>query len=1078
MVNPESAPSPPPSEAPSAITISANDAPARALSKPAVLKAPPTIEAMGRYLVLRVLGQGGMGCVYEAYDPDLDRRLALKVIRADSDKEYQPTQIAEVHARLIREAKSLAKLAHPNVVPIFDVGVFEGTSVFLAMEYIKGSTLDRWIATRKPTWHVALDLVLQAGDGLAAAQNAGLLHRDIKPANILVGDDGIVRVLDFGLAKDHEESTREGKARPAHQTTFERNRSEPSAFNPNSDITQLGALMGTPAYLAPEILAGAEHDERSDLFAFGCVAYESLTERRAFSITSRSERLAAIRNGQLYWPHSVPKWVQKLISRALHFNPDVRGGDIRTFVAMIRAGQRRARIARRFASLFLGLSVSVATILAWHDDAANQGLIDPECGDPGRFLESVLNTTALDRASASFRASGLDSADTLWSQAHAGLLAWRESWIDSRRSLCPTYRTSIQEQLLTAGEREQARGCFDESKNEVATLLDIWSHASTQQVMDAGAGIASLSDPRMCTAVDSLRQRTPLPSDPNERVAVIEGTRRLTGIEIRIQAGDFAVAEEELMELETANAVSTNVGLHARIAYARGILTYEKELQNATSSHDLWLGALWALAADLPEKQSQLAQKLWFSRVYRSHLVQESESLLGMQRASMKRAGAQPHLVANYERSVAIDEAMKGNLVGTKIHFLRGIRALEGNREANLPILTKLLENLALTYSMLGEPQRALEQVQIAFVISKKLFPPGHPALMASYGKLGHHLRIAGNFYGSFETLSEGASACLQANVPPAMCMDGLWRLPDREVAFGYYSRAAQTAHRVIELELGAGRRGDPIGPWTYSTIAQIATLRGDTDGAKEATARSFQLLAGETSAPPEVFVSTCLFAADSALGRFDLEAADHYLAKALDALQGPLSESAELEFSLHISLARLALRRNQPELALRESETSIRLATKANSPPETLSGPLLIYAESLLAYGELSLARDYAHASLELHEKLDGALQLRSIDHHETLARISLAEQKYSEALRELEICYRAFDSTEALDNRLAPLHFIEAKARWGIDASSPESRASARRVAKTALNEYLDWHSGARPMIRDVRAWLASHR
>ncbi|MGB1012843.1 MAG: serine/threonine-protein kinase, partial [Nannocystaceae bacterium] len=148
---------------------------------------------IGRLEILRLLGSGGMGIVYAAYDPKLDREVAVKVIRPLNENEIAQT-------RIYREAHALAKLSHPNVVAIYDVGTHDDR-VWISMEFVAGRTLENWAREEQPTWRQALSVIKQAADGIAAAHAEGLLHRDIKSENIMVGDDGRVRVMDFGLAR-------------------------------------------------------------------------------------------------------------------------------------------------------------------------------------------------------------------------------------------------------------------------------------------------------------------------------------------------------------------------------------------------------------------------------------------------------------------------------------------------------------------------------------------------------------------------------------------------------------------------------------------------------------------------------------------------------------------------------------------------------------------------------------------------------------------------------------------------------------------------------------------------------------
>ena len=193
-------------------------------------------EPIGRYLVLEDLARGGMSIVYVAYDPKLDRRVALKVMRPDATERPQRAQ-----ARLLREAQAMAQLAHPNVVRVYDVGVL-GERVYMAMELVEGQTLRDWISSRARGWREIVGVLRQVGRGLAAAHAVGLVHLDVKPHNILVGHDGEVRVVDFGLARTPQEA---GERSPSGREI---------ALPLYDEVTHAGMVMGTPGYMAPEQL--------------------------------------------------------------------------------------------------------------------------------------------------------------------------------------------------------------------------------------------------------------------------------------------------------------------------------------------------------------------------------------------------------------------------------------------------------------------------------------------------------------------------------------------------------------------------------------------------------------------------------------------------------------------------------------------------------------------------------------------------------------------------------------------------------------------------------------------------------
>ena len=215
------------------------------------IAAEPAVPAggrIGRFVVLRELGRGAMGVVFAAYDEELDRKVAIKLLHAGRGAEA-----SQGRTMLLREAQAMARLAHPNVVAVHEVGVIQG-AVFVAMEHVAGIDLQRWLATAKRPWREVLAILRQAGEGLVAAHREGLVHRDFKPSNVLVGDDGRVRVADFGLAARRSDSDGHGRTTGIAPLT--------------ATLTGEGALIGTPVYMAPELLRGAPATAQSDQYAY------------------------------------------------------------------------------------------------------------------------------------------------------------------------------------------------------------------------------------------------------------------------------------------------------------------------------------------------------------------------------------------------------------------------------------------------------------------------------------------------------------------------------------------------------------------------------------------------------------------------------------------------------------------------------------------------------------------------------------------------------------------------------------------------------------------------------------------
>jgi serine/threonine protein kinase len=220
-------------------------------------RTPAIGDRVGRYLVLSSLGAGGMGVVFAAYDPNLGRKIALKLLRsgvAGSSKDGR--------SRLQREAQAIAQLSHPNVVSVYDVGTTDDGDLYIAMEFVEGDTLTSWLRKYPRAQHEIIDVFVQAARGLASAHGVGLLHRDFKPDNVLVGFDGRVRVTDFGLARSVL-APEETQVRPVMTAL-------------NLALTATGTVLGTPRYMPPEQMTGADLDARSDQFSFCVALYEAL----------------------------------------------------------------------------------------------------------------------------------------------------------------------------------------------------------------------------------------------------------------------------------------------------------------------------------------------------------------------------------------------------------------------------------------------------------------------------------------------------------------------------------------------------------------------------------------------------------------------------------------------------------------------------------------------------------------------------------------------------------------------------------------------------------------------------------
>ena len=287
-------------------------------------------DTLGRYVLGASLGTGGMGHVFRARDPDLGRELAIKVLRTGG-----AGSSGSLERRLLREAQAMATLSHDNLALVFDIGVSDGR-VFVVMELIDGTTLRALIADGDRSWRDKLAAVVAAGRGLAAAHSAGVIHRDFKPDNVLIARSGRVKVVDFGLARaelDQGDDPARADALPADLS---------------ANLTQTGALLGTPTYMAPEQHAGAIVDARADQFAFAVTAWEAVYGRRPFPSDTYAALVAAVRSHGVVPPPrgtGVPAALEVVLRRALAAEPRARFTSMDALLAAIEQAIRPRRTA-------------------------------------------------------------------------------------------------------------------------------------------------------------------------------------------------------------------------------------------------------------------------------------------------------------------------------------------------------------------------------------------------------------------------------------------------------------------------------------------------------------------------------------------------------------------------------------------------------------------------------------------------------------------------------------------------------------------------------------------------------------
>jgi len=510
---------------------------------------------IGRYVVLGLLGRGGMGEVYAAYDPELDRKIAVKLLRA---RGRSAAALADGKTRLLREAQAIARLSHPNVVVVYDVGTFND-SVFIAMEFVEGHTVGYWLEARPRKIKEVLDVFMAAGRGLIAAHAAGLVHRDFKPDNVMITKGGQVRVMDFGLAR---QQVREDEPSPASKVVMDAEaraaalaETQPPDADPDATaklgevdanapppsgsggylqvkLTATGAVLGTPAYMAPEQFAGMGGDARTDQFSFAVALYEGLYGQRPFAGSNALALMANVVAGTVEPPPDktrVPSWIRRILLRGLATRPADR---FPSMTEMLAALSRDPAVRwRRMLGAAAGVAAVVAVSAGFYKTTAGQRAMC--AGGPARFA-AVWGTAQRSRVERAFQATGQKSAAAAFASVAKIIDEYGTHWQGMHGEACEASRVRGEQ----SGEVLDLRmGCLGERLSSVKALTEVLATADPGVVDNAVGAASALPTLDRCADVAMLRAVVRPPDDPAKRAEVAKLREEAARISALASAG-------------------------------------------------------------------------------------------------------------------------------------------------------------------------------------------------------------------------------------------------------------------------------------------------------------------------------------------------------------------------------------------------------------------------------------------------------------------------------------------------------------------------------------------------------------
>jgi eukaryotic-like serine/threonine-protein kinase len=667
-------------------------------------------DKLGRYVVLERIGVGGMGVVYAAYDPDLDRRVAIKLLRGLR----APAEIAR--ARLMREAQALARLNDPHVVAVHDIGTF-ADQVFISMEFVDGGTVTQWLKLQRP-WRDVLALYLLAARGLAAAHRAGLVHRDFKPDNVLVGKDGRPRVTDFGLARDLGRS--DGPDAQSPSSSSSSSSPSPGAL----PLTQDGAVIGTPAYMAPEQHDGRPADARSDQYSFCVALYEGLFGARPTPDAVEAPRAGATR---------VPARIRRILARGLSRDAAARYPTMDALIAEL-SFDPAARLRRR--ALAAGLvAVAAAAVAVPLAITHRQGRL---CSGGAARFAAVWTPARKAEIRAAILGTPVSWAAGAADQVVDTIDRYGRDWAAMYTDACEANRVRGVE---TDNVLELRMGCLQSQLDDVNALAGALAHtdkARVGRVIQAARGLTPVD---RCADVVTLS--APPPPAPAQRAAVEKLRQRAPSANALYATGDWAEAQKQADALVAearpvgyAPVTADALLLQAQIAGRRSDFTVaEKSFFDA---------AVTAESAGADDVAALAWTRLFGAQSDAGHFDDAARTLALAEATIGRMRGRHREIAGRLYRYKSDYERLLGHY---PVSIADALKSLEESEAALGP--THLDTGFALgavgtAYGSAENHQKALEYHERANRIIFAVYPPGHPQrdgfltnLAADYANVG-----------------------------------------------------------------------------------------------------------------------------------------------------------------------------------------------------------------------------------------------------------------------------------------------------------------------------------------------------
>jgi serine/threonine protein kinase len=776
---------------------------------------------IGRYLVLGLVGRGAMGDVYAAYDPELDRKVAVKLLHVAG---AIGPELVEQKARLLREAQAIARLSHPNVVVVHDVGSFED-QVFVAMEFVDGHTVAYWQNAARRSWREILDVFIAAGRGLSAAHAAQLVHRDFKGENVMITSSGQVRVMDFGLARNAAERSATSpmvisseititdlgstKALPKQQAVAVGEAlvasgqpavptdSKIRAAALDANLTQTGLLVGTPAYMAPEQFRGQMADGRSDQFSFCVALYEALYGERPFAGKTLAELADNVLRGRLRpapTTKRVPGWLKRALLRGLANDPDGRWPSMDALLATL------ARHPRARGWWYTAATVAVASSVVATMALAPVARQRPTCQvGPDRFAgvweDAGTHGGRREAISQSFQDSGKPRARETFASLARLLDSYVTRWSGMYRDACEATNVRGEQSNEVLDLR---MSCLRDRWNEMRALSDVLVEGHAVVVTNAVAAATALTPIERCADVTSANSVAP-PADSPTREKVEALRDRLVAIKALQDAGRYNRALDSARQVV---AEARQVGYRPLVAEALNrLVMLHVDMHHPQDADDSAEEALWiAEASHHDELVVELAAVEIYVAGYIEHDMTRARRWINQAQGFLDRIGGHDLLRAWVLNNIGVVLDANEDHEGAARQFFQALRIKERVLGKDHPDVAYTLSNLADTLRALGRLKEALDDINRGIEILERTLGASHPQLVVQLVNRAEILNQLGRFSEGRRD-AERAIAIQEIEAGPhTESVYALGLLGEAQLGLGQAATAIDTIQRAIHL--------------------------------------------------------------------------------------------------------------------------------------------------------------------------------------------------------------------------------------------------------------------------------------